>query len=312
MKNEKLRVVFIYLLLCFIWGSTWIVIRAGLESLTPLISVGYRFTLASLFVFSLMKYKSLKLQTNKTSIMIYFFMAFFSYVFPFSLVYWAESPQAGVPSGLSAVLFGVYPFFVALFSYLFIPNESVGISKITGMIVGFSGIIIIFSDNLIGDISVHLLGMSAVVLSAMIQATVLVVVKKYGQHLNPLSMNFIPMLSAGVILIIAGFSIEDSSQLKYDSAAVLSVLYLAFFGSTVTFSSYYWLLKRVNVIILSLIAFITPVVALFLGWIFYDEHLTSNHFWGTILVLSGLLIANLGNLWKFNNLGSRRFNLFLL
>jgi len=306
MKNENLRVVMIYLLLCFIWGSTWIVIRAGLDSLTPLISVGYRFTLASLFVFSLMKYKNLKLQTDKLSVMLYIFMTFFSYVFPFSLVYWAESPQVGVPSGLSAVLFGVYPFFVAFLSYFLLQNESIGASKISGMIIGFSGIIVIFSDNFIGDISIYFFGMTAIVGSALMQAIVLVLIKKYGHHLNPLSMNFIPMLSAGIILIITGFSVEDISQLKYDSAAVLSVLYLAFFGSTVTFSSYYWLLKRVNVVILSLIAFITPVVALFLGWIFYDEHLTSNHFLGTTLVLSGLLIANLGNLRKFNNLGLKK------
>jgi drug/metabolite transporter (DMT)-like permease len=62
----------------------------------------------------------------------------------------------------------------------------------------------------------------------------------------------------------------------------------------------------VNVVVLSMIAFITPIVALLLGWIFYDEQLSFNHFLGTILVLSGLLTANLGNLRKFNNLGFKK------
>ncbi len=306
MINNRLKIVSIYILLCFIWGSTWIVIRTGLTSLPPIISVGYRFSLASLFVFSLMKYNNFKLQTDKTSVILYILMAFFSYIFPFSLVYWAESPQAGVPSGLSAVLFGIYPFFIALFSYFFIANEIINASKIIGMIFGFLGIVIIFSDSFRGNISSFFLGMSAIVLSAAMQAAMLIVIKKYGHHLNPLSMNFIPMFLAGIILLFAGYYIEDSSQLKFNSAAILSVLYLAFFGSTVTFTSYYWLLKRVNVVVLSMIAFITPIVALLLGWIFYDERLSFNHFLGTIFVLSGLLIANLGNLRKFNNLGFKK------
>ncbi|MGE5846861.1 MAG: DMT family transporter [Ignavibacteria bacterium] len=306
MINNRLKIAFIYILLCIIWGSTWIVIRTGLTSLPPIISVGYRFSLASLFVFSLMKYNNFKLQTDKTSVILYVLMAFFSYIFPFSLVYWAESPQAGVPSGLSAVLFGVYPFFIALFSYFFIDSEIINASKIAGMIFGFLGIVIIFSDSFRGNISAFFLGMAAIVLSAAVQAAILIVIKKFGHHLNPLSMNFIPMILAGIILLFSGYYLEDSSQLKFNSAAVLSVIYLAFFGSTVTFTSYYWLLKRVNVVVLSMIAFITPIVALLLGWIFYDEQLSFNHFWGTIFVLSGLLIANLGNLRKFNNLGFKK------
>ncbi|HVO75461.1 MAG TPA: EamA family transporter [Ignavibacteriaceae bacterium] len=304
--NNNLKIGFVYILLCFIWGSTWIVIRSGLTSLTPIISAGYRFTLASFFVFSLMKYNNFKLQTDRTSAILYIFMAFFSYVFPYSLVYWAESPQAGVPSGLSAVLFGVYPFFIALFSFFFIKNESVNVSQIIGMISGFLGIVIIFSDSFSGNISSFLLGMAAVVLSAVMQAAMLITIKKYGHHLNPLSMNFIPMFLAGIVLLSAGYSVEDVNQLKFDSAAVLSILYLAFFGSTVTFTSYYWLLKRVNVVVLSMIAFITPIVALLLGWIFYNEQLSFNLFLGTLLVLSGLLAANLGNLRKFNNLGFKK------
>jgi len=71
------------------------------------------------------------------------------------------------------------------------------------------------------------------------------------------------------------------------------VLYLAIFGSVVTFTSFYWLMKRINVVILSLIAFITPIVALLLGWIFYNEVFTTHHLVGSALVLIGLLIANL-------------------
>jgi len=295
MKNTALKIFLIYALICFIWGSTWLAIRFGLESLTPLFSAGIRFTIASGFILILMKIQSVSLQTDKVSLRLYFMMAFFSFVIPFGLVYWAEQ---FVPSGMAAVLFAVYPFSIVIFSYFRMPAESINIFKITGIILGFAGILIIFSDSFTSNITDYLLGMFAVVLSGIMQAWIAISIKKFGHHLHSLSMNFIPMIVAGISLLIIGYLTEDLSYTRIDSNAVLSVLYLAFFGSVITFTSFYWLLKRVNIVILSLIAFITPIVALILGFIVYDEELSARHFIGSAMVLLGVLAANLDNLLK--------------
>lgn len=302
MKSTTFKIFFAYILLCLLWGSTWMVIRASLESLTPFISGGSRFLLASIFILALMKFRGVSLQMDRESIRLYLLMGFLSFVIPFGLVYWAEQ---FVPSGLASVLFGVYPFFVAIFSFIRLPDEPIGRLKIIGMISGFSGIVVIFSDSFTADLSNFLLGMIAVALSGIIQAWIAVTLKKSGKHLNPLSMNFIPMLIAGVVGLIIGILVEDLSKLRFDNTAIISVTYLAFFGSVVTFTSFYWLMKRINVVMLSLIAFITPIVALILGWIFYNETLSNQHVIGSVMVLAGLLIANLESLLsqklKFKN-----------
>jgi putative membrane protein PagO len=295
MKNSALKIVLIYVLLCFIWGSTWLAIRIGLESLTPLFSAGIRFTIASFFILILMKMQGVVLQKDRTSFRLYFLMGFFSFVIPFGLVYWAEQ---FVPSGIAAVLFAVYPFFVAIFSYMRIPSEKIDLYKIAGIILGFAGIVTIFSDSFSTDFNDYLLGMFAVVISGIMQAWIATSIKKFGHHLHPLSMNFIPMIIAGISMLLLGFFLEDLRHTRIDSNAVLSVLYLAFFGSVITFTSFYWLLKRVNIVILSLIAFITPIIALILGYIFYQEELSTNHFIGSSMVLMGVLAANLDNLLK--------------
>ena len=295
MKSTPVRIFLVYVLLCLVWGSTWMAIRASLESLTPFISGGIRFLLAAFFVWILMKVKRVTLQKDKESVRLYLLMAFFSFVIPYGLVYWAEQ---FVPSGLASVLFGVYPFFVAIFSYYRLPDESIGKLKILGMCLGFFGIVIIFSDSFSADFSNLLLGMIAVALSGIIQAFIAVTLKKSGKHLNPLSMNLIPMFIAGIVGLAVGFLMEDISKIKIDETAVVSVTFLAFFGSVVTFTSFYWLMKRINVILLSLVAFITPIVALVLGWIFYNEILTTEHIIGNVLVLAGLLLANLGSIFK--------------
>jgi len=294
-NNPGIKIFLAYAMLCFIWGSTWIAIRFGLESLTPIFSAGIRFSIASAAIFVLMRVKGISVQKDRVSVRLYLLMGFFSFVIPFGLVYWA---QQFVPSGMASVLFAVYPFWVVIFSYIRMPGEFIGFYKIFGTVLGFSGIVVIFSDSFIGDMNDYLIGMFAVVLSGTMQAWIAVSIKKFGHHLHPLSMNFIPMVIAAVSMILIALFFEDLSSTKIDENAVLSILYLAFFGSVVTFTSFYWLIKHVNVVILSLIAFITPIVALILGFLLYSEELSTRHFLGTALVLTGVVWANLGNLLK--------------
>lgn len=291
--SVNFKIISVYILLCLIWGSTWLAIRIGLESLTPFFSAGLRFLVATSVIAVLIKIKKIAVQKDKLSMKLYFLLGFFSFFIPFGLVYWGEQ---FIPSGLASVLFAVYPFFVALFSFFILRSEVIGANKIIGMILSFSGILAIFSDTFGVDISNNFLGMLAIVISGIMQAAMVVIIKKYGHHLNPLSMNLYPMVIAGFFMFVFGLLTEDISTLKLNFYSISSILFLAVFGSVITFTGYYWLLKRMNVVILSFIAFITPIVALIVGWIFYDEVLQTHHFIGSLLVLGGLLISNLSSL----------------
>jgi len=310
MQSNSYKTIGIYLLTCLIWGSTWLAIKIGLESTPPIIAVGYRFTLAGVLIFSVIKIRGIKIQTDKTAIKLYLAMAIFSFIIPYGLIYWAEQ---FVPSGLTAVLYAVYPFSIAICTTLMIPEEKIGVNKIIGMVVSFTGLYVIFSDSFSGNLNNYVIGMIVVILSALMQSAIAVSIKKFGNHLHSLAMNFYPMIIAGIILtiygIISGFvSIHSSTgepgdwSVKvfgvFNISSVFSIFYLALFGSLITFTSYYWLLKRVNIIIVSLITFITPVIALFLGWLFYREELSFHQSAGCVLVLAGLLIAIFGNIVK--------------
>jgi drug/metabolite transporter (DMT)-like permease len=295
MQGSILQILGIYILTCMIWGSTWLAIKIGLESIPPIISAGYRFTLASILILGVISIKKIKIQTDITAIKLYVSMAFFSFIFPYGLIYWAEQ---FVPSGLTAILYAVYPFSIAIFSFNMIPSEKIGINKIIGIIISFTGLYVIFSESFTGNLDNYVLGLIAVFISAIMQSGIAVSIKKYGRHLHPLAMNFYPMLIAGIVLLAYGFNIERQLNIKYDYKALFSVFYLALFGSLITFTSYYWLIKRVNIIIVSLITFITPIIALFLGWFFYREELSLHQLAGCLLVLVGLLAAIFGNIGK--------------
>ncbi|PIQ07677.1 MAG: multidrug DMT transporter permease [Ignavibacteriales bacterium CG18_big_fil_WC_8_21_14_2_50_31_20] len=305
MKSESFKIGLGYILITLLWGSTWLAIRVGLDSLTPMFAVGLRFFIASFFVFIVMKISKVKLQTDPLSIKLYLFLAFFSFIIPFTMVYWGEQ---FVPSGLTSIIFAVFPLFVILFSWLMIPNEHVGIYKLIGVLIGFIGIIIIFWKDMSLDLSENSLGMIAILVSAIIQGLVAVVIKKHGNKLNPLSMNFIPLLISGIVLIPAGLIFEDSSSLVFDTKAISSILYLAFFGTVITFTTYYWLMQKINVVILSLSSFITPIIALILGIIFLSEKFDTNHIWGSSLVLMGILFANFRGLFNYYKVKEKRID----
>ncbi|AFN73389.1 DMT superfamily drug/metaboltie permease [Melioribacter roseus P3M-2] len=303
---EKLKVAGGYILICIIWGSTWLAIRLGLDSIDPIISVGIRFLLASGFIYFLMKFNDVELQVDKKSVKIYLMLAFFSFIIPFGLVYWAEQ---FIPSGLASILFAIMPFGVIIFSRLMMPQNRVGLSQLAGVALGFAGIVIIFSENIHIEITNYLWGMIAVLVSSMMQAFIAVAMKKHGGHLHPLSMNFLPLLIAGIVLIPIAFIFETPSRWIFDAKSVGSILYLAFFGTVVTFTTYYWLLKRMNVVILSLSAFITPIIAVVLGWLILDEYFSQRVIMGSSLVLIGILFANFKGLIKYFHMRRSRVNI---
>lgn len=296
MSKENIKIGLAYILICLLWGSTWMVIRIGLETLTPMIYAGTRFLLASVFIYAMMRIRRVSLQTDRASINLYWIMGIFSFVIPFWLVYWAEQ---FIPSGLTSIIFAVYPFFVIIFTRIMIAEEKIGPYKIIGVALGFFGIIIIFMKDISIDFTDSFWGMIAILSSAVIQGAIAVIMKKYGKHLNPLSMNFPPVLLAGIIMTALGIMFEDTAGWIFNKQALLSITYLAFFGTLLTFTTFYWLMQRISVVILSLSSFVTPIIAVFLGWIFLHEKLSAMTLLGSSFVLIGILFANFRGLKNY-------------
>lgn len=276
-------------------------IQLSLEYFPPLFNLALRFLVAALAILMLMKMSKIQLTTDARSIKIYFILAIFSFTIPFWLVYWAEKH---IPSSLASILFGMFPFFVAILSNIFIKEEKLTALKFSGISIAFIGLIIIFNDGLkieparlfrsrdADGLEFYFVGMTLVVLSALMQASIAVYIKKQGGHLNPLSMNFVPAMIAAVILIIASFFFEDFSSVNFTVLSSSYIIYLALIVTVFNFTTYYWLMKRISVVILSLTSFITPIIAIFLGWILHGEKLTTNILFGSFFVLIGIIIVN--------------------
>jgi drug/metabolite transporter (DMT)-like permease len=294
--SERFRVYVSYILICTIWGSTWLVIKIGLEKLTPLMAAGCRFMVASSILLGLILIRGVKIPFGREERSFYLIVALTSFSIPYALVYWGEQY---VPSGLTSIIFAIYPFTVAFFSYLFIPSEKPAAGKISGIALSFCGIVAIFSNDIHASDPRALWGMGAILCSAILQGYSVIVVKKHGHAIHPFAITFVPMLMGGLFLLASSALLENFSDNLFTTSAFLSILYLGIFGSVATFVSYFWLLKKVEAVLLSLTSFITPVIAVVLGVIFLGEKLSPRTYVGAALVLGGIAFANVAELRKF-------------
>ncbi len=293
--------IFLFVLICFIWGSTWFTIKVGLQELPPLFSLSMRFLLAGIVLLILLKKFNIQVPVNEKQIFLYLYLTFFSFLIPFSFVYWAELT---IPSNLASILFATMPFFVAIFSKIFL-KEDLNLIQGIGLLVGFAGVVFIFNVDIghLGDISSSesvkfFVSMMAVIFSALFNASSLIMVKRYGGAIHPLAINFLPLTLSGLTLFIISSIFENWDAIKFGVKGIGSVIYLGIFGSIVTFTVYYWLLKKISAVIMSLTAFLTPVFAILIGVFIGKESITVNILIGALLVLMGMLLVNSSFLMK--------------
>lgn len=288
MKTGKALIVAGFVLISIIWGSTWLVIKIGLDSVPPFFGVAIRFTLAMMILACIMWIRKERLPMDRVALRSYLTLALLSFSFPFALVYWGEQH---ISSGLAAILFAMYPFVVAIKSHFFLPEEKLNAFKLIGIVSGFIGVLVIFwSDIRFSGMNTE--GMLAIVISTLFQGTALVMIKRTGKHISSTALSLGGMIGAVIVLFILAFSFENISDISFDEKGIGSILYLGTFGTVVTFLTYYWLLKRVEAVYLSLVTLVTPVIAVILGTLLLDEQLPARVFSGAGLILAGILIAN--------------------
>jgi drug/metabolite transporter (DMT)-like permease len=248
-----------------------------------------RFLLASLFLLGLIEFRRIQFARDQMFWKLGLLMGLSSFGIPLALVYWGTQ---FIPTGLASILFATHPFAVALWSYFLLPNDRLSKPSLAGILLGFVGIYVIFASEFSFQSLLGIEGMIAIILSSTLQAFTLVTVKKYGGPYNTMSLNYVGMVIGGVLLAMMSFATEKHEGIVFNQEAILSLIYLALFGSVITFVTYFWLLKHVEVVLLSLTAFVTPIIAVVAGVIVFGERLTVQIFIGSALVLTGIVIAN--------------------
>jgi drug/metabolite transporter (DMT)-like permease len=278
-----------FTLLCLIWGSTWLAIKFGVESVPPLLSASLRFVIAAGTLLLLTAVLKKALPTRRSEWGVILLVGVLLFTFDYGLIYWGEAN--GVESGLSAILFATMPLQTAIAAHLIVAGERLTLQKLLGIGLGFGGVVLIFREQMGSAGFEKFFPMAAIVLSAACAATSTAAMKRWAHDIDPFAFNGFAMAIGAVGLAVGSFVAAEPWGVPAWPAGLLPILYLALAGSVVTFVAYAWLLKRVQATSASFIALVTPIVALFLGVAIADEAFRPLDLVGSAVTLGGIYLA---------------------
>jgi drug/metabolite transporter (DMT)-like permease len=251
--------------------------------------VALRFVIASAALLALTPVLGVKLGGSQIERRLWLANALLTFAIPYSVLYWAEQ---WVPSGLASVIFATFPLLTALIAHFVLPEERLTVGKMGGILIGFAGIAVIFSEDFqaLGGPQVAKAG-AVLLLSPLCASFGGVMVKRWGKGVHPLSIAAVPMGITALLLGPIAWLWESTREMTFDTPSVLALLYLAIIGSAVPFTLYFWLLKHQNATSIAMINYATPIIAVAVGTLFLREPFTIRILAGVALVVIGVAVA---------------------
>jgi drug/metabolite transporter (DMT)-like permease len=283
----KARVVF--LLLCCIWGSTWLFIKLGLRDLPPVSFAAVRFVLASAVLFGVVAARRIKLPRTAREWALIAVTGVLAFTLNYGLLFWGEQH---VSSGLAALLQATIPVFGMLIAHAYLPGERLTTARMAGALLGVAGVGLIFSNQMEAGGALAAWGSAAIVAGAACVAYANVLVKARGGAFDPAVLAAGQMLCGLVPLLAFGLAFEGNPfKFRWTTLAVVSLLYLTLVGSVAAFLLYYWLVRRIDVTKTMLIPLVTPLAAVVLGMLVLGERLTWRTLAGGALIMAGIALV---------------------
>lgn len=202
------------------------------------------------------------------------------------LVYWGAQ---FVPSGWIAVIFGLSPLATSIFSALWLQENSLTVQKITGLLLGLAGMLVIFGGGAGFGEQVGF-GVLAVLGSTLLHAASAVWVRRLSGDLSAIAVTCGGLSVAVPFFILTWFAFDGTWPAALPERTRFAILYLALFGSVLGFFWYFYLLREVEADRANLLTLVTPVTALMLGHWLNDEAVLVSVWGGTLLIMIGLVL----------------------
>lgn len=283
-----MRARIVWLVLCAIWGSTWLFIKIGLQDLPPVSFAGIRFVIASFVLLLIVLIRHRPIPRERADWVLIAVTGIQAFTINYGLLFWGEQH---ISSGLAALLQTTIPAFGLVIAHIHLPSERMTLTKVFGVILGITGVGVIFSNQLSSEGPKALMGSAAIVAGAFSAAYANVLVKARGGHLDPALLASGQMFFGLIPLLIVGISTEGNPlHFRWTGMAVVSLGYLVLVGSVIAFLLYYWLVRNMDVTKTMLIALVTPLFAVTLGMIVLDERLSWRTLLGGACIMAGIVL----------------------
>jgi drug/metabolite transporter (DMT)-like permease len=290
MAKEKRKAYIALALVSFFWGTTYLAAKISAAHIPGLFVAGVRQFVAGTLLVGYFLSIGYRLPDKKSLLKITI-QGVLLLCISQGLLTWALE---FIDSGLAAIIAGLMPLFVALFSILLLRFARFTALMISGLLVGFSGIVTIFYEHFAQLAnSKYLFGIILSLIATISWSFGTVFSARYKPKTEIMFSVGLQMLIAGTImLIVCGVSGKYTNLMETNANALWSLAYLILVGSLLTYSAYVFAVSKLPPTQVSIYAYINPIVAIFLGWLILHENMSMNVVTGTLITLGGVYLVN--------------------
>lgn len=285
-----------------IWGSSFLLIRVGVEELAPFQLVFIRTGIAAVGLNIVMLLRGKRYPANLRALLPLIIIGIGNTAVPFALITWGEK---SVESGLASVLQASASLFTLVIAHFTFADERITLQKAIGLLLGFVGVIVLASRSWADGqlVTGNFLGQLAIIGASLCYATFTTYSRKVIQNrFEPIVVSAGAMTAAAVVSGVAMlaaplFGGQPATPLVDLSSEVLnSVLALGLVNTFVAYLFYYWIVQELGAARASMVTYVVPAVGLALGVIFLNELLDLRLIIGAGLIFVAIGVVNVGGL----------------
>ena len=270
-----------------LWGSSFSAIKIALHGVTPLTVMSVRILLAGAALLLLIRVRKTPFPRGIQNWIKIGWMALFGTLIPFFLVPWG---QLQIDSSLAAILMAVNPLFALTLGHFFSDHESFTLRQLLAMLVGFSGILLVFGENAISSINGNIWAQLAVIGAGFCYTISGVIVSRVrGASADSVSASI--FICSSVIVFPLWMILEQPWSLHFETESLLALTHLGLVSTGMAFLMRYYIILRAGAVFLSYVAFIIPMFGILFGILFLGETISVNTMGAVVLILSGVYLG---------------------
>lgn len=278
----------VFLALAGMWGSSYLFIKIGIETFTPLTLVAGRLFFGLVLLVAAVAIARERLPREARIYRHLVVMAVLNIVIPFFLITWAEQTTS---SALAAILNATVPLFTIVFAASLLHDEPITVNRAVGLAIGFVGVVAIMSRNLVADDG-NIAGEIALIGSSISYGIGNVYNRRNVRGLRPMIPALFQVGIAFVIVLVLAFVFERPLETQLTRDGLFAIVWLGILGSGFAYLAYFRLIGDWGATRTSMVAYMLPIVGIGLGVVVLGETVDIRVLAGTALVIGGVALVN--------------------
>jgi len=285
---------FVFIILGLIWSSSFLWIKIGVQEIGPMALVAFRMLFGAVTAVAIGMVQRVAWPRDWKTWGIFAILGPTSLAIPIFFISWGEQT---IDSAVASILNATTPLFTIVIAHFLLQDDKMTVQKVLGLLIGFAGVIILLSKDLVAGAQNSVIGQAAVILASLFYAGSAVFARKLTQHVDGIARGAMPLITSTIFMWIVGPLTEKPFDFPVLPLTWIAILWLGILGSGLAVIMLYYLIHEIGPTRASMVTYLFPVGGVILGVIFLNEQLSWQLVAGTLLIIASLAVVN----WKTKN-----------